>query len=377
MQRVLLDFSNVRVGGGLLVASATLADAARPDLQARYPWLQHADIWISPMVHRNLSVLEAELPGTVTFKETTATVKALLRRPRELFDVRFTLFGPTYTGRLARCEIAGFAEVTMLVRPQEFGLPKEAAKLRTMVSTLVKRRLVKQSDLYVTETSAVADRLSARFGIPRGNIHVVPNRPHQLFTSQEVVAPRPKGVAPDSLHLAYPTRAYPHKNLAVIEPAGCRFRQRTGRGLVVHTTLRDHEWAAIPAGARQWMHNHGECSAQQVLDIYRGVDAIFFPSLLEASSVTPLEANVLGIPLLASDRDFVRSSAKAAILFDPHDADRVAAALADFDADKEPHWLSAQKIAADYRGELSGSSRSEAYFDLVDRQLAAAALAVA
>jgi glycosyltransferase involved in cell wall biosynthesis len=156
-----------------------------------------------------------------------------------------------------------------------------------------------------------------------------------------------------------------------VESAGGLFHQRTGKRLLVHTTLRDGEWAALPPGARKWMFNHGESTAQQVLDIYRQVDAIFFPSLLETSSVTPLEANVLGIPLLASDRDFVRSSADAALLFEPKDPGSVAAALIEFEADKDRFWRRARSTAVDYREQLSGSSRSEAYFDLVDGQLAA------
>lgn len=371
MQRVLLDFSNIRVGGGLVVASATLADAARPEVQRRYPWLEHAHFWVSQMVRRNLSVPENKLPGLITFKDTAPTVRALLRRPKREFEVRFTLFGPTYTGRLARREITGFADMTMLVSPREIGLAAEPTRLRPLVQSVVKRHLIMRSDLYVTETALMADRLAERFGISRANIHVVPNRPHPLFAAHAIVAPRPAGSAPGELHVACPARAYPHKNLAVVEPSGDLFQQQTGKRLVVHTTLRDQEWAAMPAGARRWMLNHGELTTQQVLNVYRKVDAIFFPSLLETSSVTPLEANVLGIPLLASNRDFVRSSAHAALLFEPRDPASVAAALVDFEADKGTFWERARTTAVDYREHLSRSSRSEAYFDLIDGQLGA------
>lgn len=369
MKSVLLDFSNVRVGGGLLVASATLEGLSQADTRLRYPWLEQAEIWISPNVRRNLSVPETDLPGTVRFKETTASALAVLKPARRDYDVRFTLFGPTYTGRLARREITGFAEVTMLVKPRDFGLAPEPFSIRKSVSGVVKRNLAKRSDLYVTETSAVADRLSQRFAIRRDRILVVPNRPHPLFTAQPILPAKPGGAAPGELHLAFPTRLYPHKNLAVIEPVARLLQQRAGKRLVVHTTLRDHEWEAFSPSSQQWMQNHGESPAAKVLDIYRQVDAVFFPSLLEASSVTPLEANVLGLPLLASDRDFVRASAAASELFEPTDAVSVADALVRFDADKEGAWERAQATALAYRERLAASSRTENYLDLVDREL--------
>lgn len=369
MPAVLLDFSKVKVGGGLLVASATLHDIAKPETRRRYPWLEQVEIWISPMVRRNLSVPPETLPGTVAFKETVPSATAVLRRPRRDFAVRFTLFGPTYTGRLAKREITGFAEITMLVGPRELGLPPEPLTVRGVVSRFVKRRLTMRSDIWVTETSAVADLLSSSFGMSRDAIVVVPNRPHPLFLSQPIMSARGEGVSDGELHLAYPTRAYPHKNLAAIEATGNLLFEQTGKRLVVHTTLRDEEWSAMTPGARAWMRNAGESSAERVLEIYRSVDAVFFPSLLEASSVTPLEANALGIPLLASDRPFVRTSAEAAELFEPADPASIADALARFDRDKASAWRRAEATAIAYRRTLAASSRTDAYLDLVDGEL--------
>lgn len=369
MAKVLLDFSNVRVGGGVIVAAATLQDLAEPDVQRRFPWLRDAHIRISPIVRRNITMPLERLPGVVSVQETGASPFAPLRRPRRRFDVRFTLFGPTYTGRLARCEITGFAEVTMLYRPSEYGLPDPVPDFRARLVDRVKRIMTKRSDLYVTETSAMADRLSDRMGINRDRIFVVPNRPHPLFVGQPILHAPPAIDRPGELHLAYPTRAYPHKNLAIVGALGPLFEARTGKRLVVHSTLRAQEWDAMPEPARRWMRNHGESPAETVLEIYRGVDAIFFPSLLEACSVTPLEANVLGVPLLASDRDFVRSSAVPTEVFDPTDARSVADALARFDQDRDAAWARARATAERYRRSLAESSRSISYLSLVSERL--------
>jgi glycosyltransferase involved in cell wall biosynthesis len=368
MTSVLLDFSNLRGGGALQVASNVLHELTQEQVVEGHDWLGNGtEIWISPAVARNVEE-PGKLPGTVIVRETRPTVLApLLRRPIR-FDARFTLFGPTYTGRLARRELTGFAEVTMVYRPEEYRRPTRRS-LRETVGNAVKDRMVHHSDAFVTETAAIAERMVRKYGIQRDRIAVVPNRPHHLFRTHPILhGPRPDRSS-DELHVAYVTRAYPHKNLAIVGTAGNAFAQLTGRKLVVHVTLRAEEWERLPPDARRWMCNHGELKMQQVLDLYRGIDAIFFPSLLEASSSTPLEANVLGLPLIASDRDFVRASAQASEYFEPLDGQSAANALARFAGDQPSAWAWAATLAAEYRNELDASSRTRRYLDLLAKEL--------
>jgi glycosyltransferase involved in cell wall biosynthesis len=184
-----------------------------------------------------------------------------------------------------------------------------------------------------------------------------------------MMEPRLTGSAAGELHVAYPARAYAHKNFSIVGPAGDIYAKRSGKRLVVHVTLREEEWRHLPEHARQWVRNHGEANVQQVLDIYRQVDAVFFPSLLETSSATPLEANVLGIPLIASDRSFVRASSQAFALFEPRDPDSIADSLCRFDAARAEAWEQARSIAIAYRQALSAGSRTERYLDMISGEL--------
>ncbi|WP_374945163.1 glycosyltransferase [Sphingomonas sp.] len=370
MKRVLLDFSNLRVGGGVQVASATLQELSAPALRERYPWLiDRTAIRISPAVRGHLSIDTATLPGVVEVVETRPTVLAPLKPSRDAFDVRFTLFGPTYTGRLARREIAGFAEVTLVYDPVEYGQAHRARPLRERIGVAIKRRLVGRSDIYVIETDAIAARLTARYGIAPSRIRVVPNRPHPVIRAAKVPA-RSARVAPGELHLLYPTRAYPHKNLDIIGPTGDLYAARSGRRLVVHTTLRADEWQALSPESRRSMHNHGEVTPGGLAQIYTTVDGVFFPSLLEASSATPLEANVLGVPLIASDRDFVRASAKAQGWFDPANPGSIVDSLLDFEDGIPAAWSRAAGVSQAYRRVLDSSNRTESYLDIIGAELA-------
>lgn len=370
MGGVLLDFSNLQGGGGLSVASATLHELSRPGVAARYPWIAGPlEIRMSPDVAQNLLEPDA-LPGRVRVERMKPSFHALFGRPREDFDVRFTLFGPAYSGRLARREIVGFAQPLLIYGTADYGpFPREG--WRTRAGLLVKRLLVTKSDIYVTEAVAVADRLSRRYGIARDRIEVVANRPHPFLLTRPIRQAREAGEGDDRImHLIYPARAYPHKNFGVIGPALSLYAERTGRQAIVHVTLRDAEWQALPEGDRRLMRNHGEVTPATLAELYEQSDAVLFPSLLEASSATPLEANAIGLPLLAGDRDFVRSSAEVDVCFEPTDPASIAEALILFDAKRQEFQAAARQRAVRYREVLTRTSRAEAYFNLISRELA-------
>ena len=81
--RVVFDLSNLRAGGGLQVASATLADLCAADLQGRFAdFLPETELWISPAVMRNLTVDPGELPGKVVVEASKPSLVALFRGPR-------------------------------------------------------------------------------------------------------------------------------------------------------------------------------------------------------------------------------------------------------------------------------------------------------
>src|SRR5690606_1166829 len=139
---VLVDASNLRVGGGVQVAASFLDELlpAMDDdrLLARYPWLGDTDVEVSPVVAEHLT---AAAPG-----ERVRVVDR--RRPgpsrwlpnRRGYDVEFDVFGPVYATRRARLRVAGFADGTSL-----FGMPAGvdqplARRLRSRLRAEVSRR---------------------------------------------------------------------------------------------------------------------------------------------------------------------------------------------------------------------------------------------
>lgn len=128
--------------------------------------------------------------------------------------------------------------------------------------------------------------------------------------------------------LLYTTRAYPHKNLEFL-PAVRAAAARRGIRVRFLVTLTKAEWKSTSEAFRSASVNVGPVNVSEIAALHAAADGVFFPSLLEASSATPLEALALGSPLFASDRDFVRAAAAdAAHYFDPLDPDSAAEVLA-------------------------------------------------
>jgi glycosyltransferase involved in cell wall biosynthesis len=72
----------------------------------------------------------------------------------------------------------------------------------------------------------------------------------------------------------------------------------------------------------------GSVSRDELVSLYRRAAALVFPSLYEGFGLPPLEAMACGCPVAASAAGSLPEvCGDAAVLFDPHDADAVAAGV--------------------------------------------------
>lgn len=78
------------------------------------------------------------------------------------------------------------------------------------------------------------------------------------------------------------------------------------------------------------VHNVGQVSREEVEKIYRRSRAMIFPSTLESFGLPLLEAKAAGLPILASELDFVRDVVEPAQTFDPSSGMSIARAVKRF-----------------------------------------------
>ena len=227
----------------------------------------------------------------------------LRRRPgRPAFDVAFTVFGPDYGPRRARRTLVGCADVTS-VFPEFSGIHGLRPSLVHAVRRRVSRRIFRRADRIVAESAHVTAALHERWGIDESRLRVVPNVLNRVFDDPSQQTPLPAGVDLDGAAVfAYPTRAYPHKNLGVLGAARRIAAEGGGPDIRFALTLTDAEWEHLDPATRAASTNVGPLTVAQVPALYAACTGVVFPSLNECFSVTPLEALRAGRTLVASDR---------------------------------------------------------------------------
>lgn len=367
--RVLIDLSNLYSGGGLQVGASLLDEMlalnADPECVRRWPWLSTMIIEASPMVIGNATSLSRRHAAV---REVRGRPLDQVRRQRLVeYDVSFVLFGPDYAPRRATRRVVGFADGISL--HPEFALSDTPSRwLRSRMRARLSRARFSQYERVVVEAAHVGRALEESWSVPASRISVVPNALNGVFSNldaqEEVTRPIPSGAT-----FCFPTRAHHHKNLSVLGHAARELRIRHELDVRFVLTLTDHEWSTLPEETRRYSVNIGPLRISQVPAVYRSCTGAVFPSLIESSSVTPLEAIASGAPLVASDRDFVREVVgDAAAYFEPTDPVSLAATLAETLTDHDRRSARVHlghKIASAWP---TARDRAVRYAELIDQE---------
>jgi glycosyltransferase involved in cell wall biosynthesis len=135
-------------------------------------------------------------------------------------------------------------------------------------------------------------------------------------------------------------------------------------------TVDRESWLSLPQTLQDHSVNLGVVPIAALPPLYERCRLVVFPSLLEAFSVTPLEALVSAKPLVASNRDFVRSSCRGAPSYvDPTNPQEIAEAIALLIRDDEAYrhrvWLG-KRIISDHP---TARERARAYVDIINSEI--------
>ena len=373
MARVLVDASNLHVGGGVQVAASFLDEVAGPassSLVGQFDWLDSVTYEASTAVSNNVTARTRSRLNLLVVDRSWRSVQRWVPG-RDRFDVSFVVFGPEYGLSRARKRISGFADVTTVVQPpqsvQATGLYRRG---RFEARKRVSRASFARQDALITESEEMKSALVALGRSPEA-VHVVPNTYNGVFDQPSRWLPvRVDRSSGDTL-LAYATRPYAHKNLDFLPLVRREFRRGTGESLRFAVTLTDQEWAARSATFQDACVNVGRLSVEQLPALYEACDGAIFPSLLEAFSVMPLEAMRMSRLVFASDRGFVRTvCGDTPVYINPLDPHATAQVIAEVLADPEQRHRHIASGTALVGSHPTPFDRARSYLAIIQQELA-------
>lgn len=362
--RLLINCSNLHVGGAVAVATSFIAHLAKiEDPEAEIGLL------LSTPVHANLVAFGTDLARFASCRvEDHVGAQAFWRgldRHFEGQDVVFTVFGPAYFLRKRTRHVFGFAQPLVIYpgNPSEREMPW-GRRLHQRFKARLHEVFFARADALIVELEHVKAGLARRpllRGLPT---HVVYSTVDSVYRdgSRWLPITLPAGTGA-RLRLGIISRNYPHKNLKSLPALKQCLRDGFGLDADIFVTFTDEEWQACPEAFRRSIHNAGPLKLAQCPCFYDQMDGVVFPSLLECFSAVPIEAMLMKRPLFASDLPFIRDCCHGhASYFDPMDARSMAAAVhAWFAGDPETRSRRLDEAFAFVQGYPGPQERAQSY----------------
>lgn len=198
-------------------------------------------------------------------------------------------------------------------------------RLGYWVELAVGLRLAK-AVIAVSETTK--EELVTHFAVPKSKIHVTYEGVDAKLTNR---AKNSKDVIkPEHGYFLYVGNAYPHKNLDTLMAGFAKYK---GTNKLILVGAEDYFYRrlkqlVVSLGLSDRVEFFGSANDAELHKLYRGADALVFPSLMEGFGLPALEALALGTRVLCSDIPIFHEILKdRATYMDSTNADAVANAL--------------------------------------------------
>lgn len=321
--RLLLDMGAIKTGGGVQLAlnfvrhiqgRQRLGDelfvlvAAGSLLEQEVRQLRAATIWTSPMRYISRAWFEY------------AVLRELLRKNQ--ISIVFTFFGagiPCPKGVRSIVTVA----YPIICYPESayWRFERPFRKLFSRMRNWFRCRRLGKATLILAETEVMRTRLARQLNMPAERIHILP--PAVSVFAESVQRQTSSGIVTfvivsDNSH---------HKNIWRLYAVARELQRRGLRDFVFVLTINKSQFLYdIPERTidetiiKKYFRFLGPVAPTRIMDVYRSADVMVQLSDLESFSNNYIEAWRVGLPIIASDRDFARHICEeSAVYVEPHD----------------------------------------------------------
>lgn len=316
--KVVIDVSNIKVGGGIQVALSFINYL----LKERYSNLQFHFV-LSTKVFEQISNKKKLVSYNVintgywTLNPFSKS-RILFRNIIKDADLVFTLFGPNFWGNCSK-HLIGFANA-WIVSPNThayYKFPLTQRFLARLKFYILGKLLYSTNKFYVTETEDIKNKFLDYFSAKEEQIKVVPNSLPFMYTSELKNINIELYAFKNHYKFLTISANYPHKNISVIEQVGYELCKKS-LNFIFLVTMTDEDYKASSNSFKKYTYNLGVLDVEECPAYYAYADALFLPTLLECFSVSYLEAMFCKIPIATSNYNFAKEvCGDAAIYFNP------------------------------------------------------------
>lgn len=332
MKKILINLSNLKMGGALQVAYSFLIELLNLNIEAYELYVVLSKELDNELFDEDINIFK-KINVFRLNNQPAFGLKGLKAR-RELDQIEhsikpscvFSVFGPTYWRPKSK-HISGFA-AGWTINPDSvaFSVLSFKGRIKKKLQNRIKlTSSLYETDIFIVETAIVKHRLNRYGKVDLKKIHVVGNTYGSQYNHIDNILDYklPPRLSDNEFRLITISANYPHKNLIILREIAKIYKERAME-VKFFITISAREYNSLFKGFEDYIHNLGPVKVKDCPQIYKQCDALFLPTLLESFTASYVEAMIMKLPILTSDLDFARYlCGPAALYFNPFDGNDI------------------------------------------------------
>lgn len=368
---LVIDNSNLIVGGGIQVGTSFLNDLKKINLDYQYHVIQSSN----SLKEIDKSMFPINFHFYDLNEDETKSISKRIKRVKEIENLVkpkciFTVFGPSYH-KSNYPKIVGFA-IPYLIYPDSpfFKNISLLKKIKYYFLSILKRTAFKKnSDILIFETENARNIFSKKIKNKRIKTYTVNNTINEIFLNKDKWE-KLQYDFPNTFNILCLTSNYPHKNIDIIPRVIDILKEKFGLSNFKFLITLEKCDININNEYDDYIEYLGKVPLINIPDLYNKSNIAFIPTLLEVFSATYLESMFMGIPIISSDMPFARDICEeSAIYCSPIDPLQYAEAIYNLSKNSELYEDLVKKGKNNLLRFGGSMDRTKQYIDIIKRTI--------